>query len=52
MMPKIVITVLAIAVIGGLESLALIRGLDGEFLVFAITAVAGLAGYNITKGGS
>lgn len=42
------ITILiAIMAIGGLEGLAIYKGIDGKSLGIAIAAIAGLAGYKI-----
>ena len=39
--------ILAIIIIGGLEGIALYKGIDGKGLSVAIAAIAGLAGYKI-----
>lgn len=41
--------IVAIAVIGALETLAIFKGLDGALFGLVITAIAGLGGYEIKK---
>lgn len=43
------ITIIAIIAIATLETIALINGINGALLGFAITAIAGLGGYQIGR---
>jgi len=44
-----IVTAVAILVIGALTGCALYTGHDGEILYFSVTAIAGLAGYQIQR---
>lgn len=39
--------IIAIVVIGGLEAIAIYKGIDGKALALTIAAIAGLAGYKL-----
>lgn len=42
-------TVAAIVVIGIIEAVALLQGIDGVMLSLAIAAIAGLGGYSLSE---
>ena len=42
-----ILPILAIIIIGGLEALAMYKGVDGKGLALTIAAIAGLAGYKL-----
>ncbi len=48
-MQKLMITIVAMMLIGGLEGLALSRGIDGVGLAASVALIAGLGGYQIGK---
>lgn len=43
------ITITAIAVIGILEAIALLKGVNGALFALVLSVIAGLAGYEIKK---
>lgn len=49
MKKEILITIMAILAITGLETLALIKGVNGALFGLVITIIAGLAGYNVKE---
>lgn len=44
-----IVSVVAIAVIGGLIAFAISRGIDGALMSLGVAAIAGVAGYVVPK---
>lgn len=48
-MTKVIISSVAIVTIGVIEALALIKGINGAFLMLALTFIGGIAGFTFSK---
>ena len=45
----LVVPIVAIAVLGGLETVALLNGINGTLFMFSASIIGGIGGYNVKK---